>query len=453
MSASIDALEALEGNATRDIEGGRLLTARLLRADERPFEALDADVPLVLEAQGGAGLDAVEAHLSRRSDAVMELLYQHGALLLRGLPVASTQDFERALFSVRALRGMHGYFMAETGRVRVPSSARIFHTNAFMKTGGTLHLGGFHSENYYSTDVPSVIAFCCHEEPWMGGETGTVHMARAYTQLGPGFKAKLEGELSCVMSWPVADVAAFYGLPEDTVEEVCREAGLEVAERSGQRHVLLHKPNVLIHPVTGLPSLHLNVSAQVRGLDEHLRQSLSAVYSGPKWSLHRLSWKNPGIAGGINDLYRVSGVLHKPKVMSALVSEFVVKPYLARRRAAKAPGDAFTPLPNACRGLDDDDARSLAAAMRRHLNVFTWRRGDILILDNLQMLHTGMPGLGSRRIEAALCNPVPLRWPVTSGALRIAPDDAYETLFERLSAQAERRRGRAPQEAASDRAS
>jgi hypothetical protein len=249
-------------------------------------------------------------------------------------------------------------------------------------------------------------------------------------------KAKLEGEPSCATSWPVAEVAAFYGLPEDTVEEVCREAGLEVAERSGQRHVLLYKPNVLIHPVTGLPSLHLNVSAQVRRLDEHLRQSLSSAYSGPKWSLHRLGWKNPGIASGINDLYRVSGVLHKPKVVSALFSEFVVKPYLARRRAAKAKAPS-EPLPaNACRGLDDEDVRSLAAAMRRHINVFTWRRGDILILDNLQMLHTGMPGLGSRRIEAALCNPVPIRWPVTTGALRVAPEDTYETLFERLSAQA-----------------
>ena len=95
-----------------------------------------------------------------------------------------------ALFSLGALRSMRDSFMSEAGRVNVPGSKRVLHTNAIVKTGGTIMLGGFHSENYYAGDIPSFISFCCLEEPWMGGETGMVHMARAYEELGDAVKAR-----------------------------------------------------------------------------------------------------------------------------------------------------------------------------------------------------------------------------------------------------------------------
>lgn len=425
-------IEAIEGFTTGEIGDGRAMVSRALRGDERPYPALDADVPRVIEARRGESLGSLRAHLSRSSEDILRLIYRHGAVLLRGFPITSTHDFEETLFSVRALRAMRGYFMAEPGRVRVAGSTRIFHTNAFMRTGGTLHLGGFHSENYFSSDVPAFIAFCCHEEPWLGGETGIVHMARAYQELGDGLRARLEGEPSCAISWALSSIARVHGLDEAIIERVCREVGLSIATMNGETHVLLYKPNVLVHPVTGLPSLHLNVSSQIRDLDEHIKRALSPAYGGPKWALHRLGWRHPKLSGALNSLYRV---LPDPKGLSVLLSEYVLQPFLAQRRAVGRPSDPMPP--NACRRFDDEDVRSLAEAMARHTNIVTWRRGDVLILDNLQMLHTGMPGFGARRIEAALCNPLPIRWPLSSGTLRVDPEEGYETLFERFTALAE----------------
>jgi alpha-ketoglutarate-dependent taurine dioxygenase len=420
-----------ESPALSDLEDGGAIIGRAARDEERRYPALDADVPLVLEARGGVSLGALRDHLARRSDAVMALLYQHGAILLRGFPVASTRDFEETLLSVRSLRAMPGYFMAELGRVRVSGSTSVFHTNAFVKTGGTLYFGGFHSENYYSSDVPAFIAFCCFKAPRLGGETGMVHMARAYQELSEALKTKLEAEPSCAMSWSIEAIARAYGIREEAALALCREVGFSIAASHGERRAILEKPNVLVHPVTGLPSLHLNVSGEVRGLDEHLRRRMSSAFDGPEWTLHRLGWRYPKAGDAINSFYRVLDVLHKPKVISALVSEYVVEPFMQRRRAANGP--SAPALPRAGRLLNDDDVRALAEAMARHTNIFTWRRGDILILDNLQMLHNGMPGFGARHIEAELCNPIPMRWPMRGGVMRASPEDGYASVFERVS--------------------
>lgn len=425
-----------DGSKARDdVLSGGILTARELRRDERPFPAFDSDVPLVLEPRPGERLDAIQRHIARNTDAMLELLYQHGSILLRGLPVTSTWDFEETLFSIGALRPMRGCFMAEAGRIHVNGSKRIFHTNSFVKTGGTIMLGGFHSESYYTSDIPSFITFCCLDEPWMGGETGTVHMERAYRELGDPLKAKLETEPSCSMVWPLAEVAATYGLDIETAGRFCREVGFDIVTMNGDENLVLYKPNVLVHPHTGRPSLHLHVSTEVRGVDDLLKRHLSEhCYTGPQWALHRAAWRRPGLMFGLNALFQIGRWVHKPKVLYELFQEQFVKQYQAMQRAAKVPVELRPP--RAGRLLDDEEASSVAKAVLRHTNVFTWRRGDILILDNLQMLHSGMPGWGSRRIEVAMCNPVPIQWPLKSGVVRVEPDDSYASVFDRVTAQA-----------------
>jgi hypothetical protein len=239
------------------------------------------------------------------------------------------------------------------------------------------------------------------------------------------------------MVWPLSDVAKTYGLDTEAAGRFCREVGFDIARMDGEEHVVLYKPNVLVHPHTGRASLHLHVSAEVRGVDELLKRHLSSTgYTGPQWALHRAAWRRPGLSFGLNALFQMGRVLHRPRVLYELLLEQFVKQFLAMRSAAKVPIESRPP--RAGRLFDEEEASSVAEAVLRHTNVFTWRRGDILILDNLQMLHTGMPGLGSRRIEVAMCNPVPLRWPLSSGVVRVEPDEGYASVFDRVTAQAGR---------------
>ena len=84
--------------------------------------------------------------------------------------------------------------------------------------------------------------------------------------------------------------------------------------------------------------------------------------------------------------------------------------------------------------LTDKDIESLAEAMWRHCYSFTWKKNDILIFDNLQMLHAGMPGWGSRELRVILCNPIRLSCAPGAGIAEVSPEDGQESLDTRLRA-------------------
>jgi len=210
----------------------------------------------------------------------------------------------------------------------------------------------------------------------MGGETGMVHMDRAYQELGDPLKAKLEAEPSSSMVWLLSDVAKTYGLDAAAARQFCREIGFDIVLWNGEEHVVLYKPNVIVHPHTGRASMHLHVTGVVRGADELLKRHLSSTaYTGPQWALHRAAWRRPGLMFGLNALFQLTRVMPRPKALYEVFLEMFVKQFLAMRRAAKAPADAQPP--RAGRLFDDEEARSAAEAVLRHTNVFTWRRGDI----------------------------------------------------------------------------
>lgn len=64
--------------------------------------------------------------------------------------------------------------------------------------------------------------------------------------------------------------------------------------------------------------------------------------------------------------------------------------------------------------------------------MFRWRRGDVMLFDNLQLLHAGMPGFGPRELRVMLCNPIPIDLNSRTGVLEIPLDSRYESLAVRL---------------------
>ena len=74
----------------------------------------------------------------------------------------------------------------------------------------------------------------------------------------------------------------------------------------------------------------------------------------------------------------------------------------------------------------------MGRAIWKHTSVFTWKMGDILIVDNLQMAHGSMPGFGPRDIKVVMGNPVPIATRSTSGLLKVEADEAYCSLHDRI---------------------
>ena len=132
---------------------------RFLHQDERLILSKDVnELPLVIEAQDRSDVPFLQSFIKSHSAALLEDIATYGAVLFRGFDINTDEQFEKTILTIQGFHGISEAFMSEEGRVHVGPLNYVLHTNAVYKTGGTLYLGGFHTENYYSPDVPSYIS-------------------------------------------------------------------------------------------------------------------------------------------------------------------------------------------------------------------------------------------------------------------------------------------------------
>ncbi|HVH45836.1 MAG TPA: TauD/TfdA family dioxygenase [Labilithrix sp.] len=414
----------LEATTRTSAPSWKDITTRTLRRSERPYACGEPTLPVVVEAERHRSVKWLATRLSAEPAAIKAMLHTHGAVLFRGFDVTRDADFEELVTSVDRARPMTSYFMSEAGRHSIEGTRGVLNTNSLYKTGGALYLGGFHSENFYSTDVPALQAFWCKEPPQLGGETAIVHSANMYAELPRELRHELEKERVLAGVFSVKSIAERYGVDEARVEAFCRAVGLEVHDGVDGKAVLVFKPVVIEHPQTGRPALQVNVSGEVPGFDAALRRHAAPSYRGLRWALHRAAWQSPSLAAllPLVDSY--------PLLVETLSGTLGALAQRLRARRESTP----SPLPGRLgERLTASDAEALARAVWRHTSVFTWQRGDVLLCDQLQLLHAGMPGRGRRDIRVMMCDPIRIELPVTSGVLSPRVDRSYEPIGARLA--------------------
>lgn len=425
-------LDFMEPNGeTFDFDG---MTSRMIEDHERPYRTEERALPLVIQPKGGRSAADLANFLRDESARVLRAVYAHGAVLFRGFDIETDRDFEQAILSVRGLRSMRGYFMSEPGRVPVEGTESVFYTNKFYKIGGSTQFGGVHTENYYSTDVPTIQSFWCKRPSWMGGETGLVHMAKVYDDLGDSCREKLERAPCVATAFSFRVVAERYGLSEEAVEAFFRDIGFRVVESGGEKGILLHKPTVLVHPKTGRRALQANVSIELGGLTRAIQKHFVPQYVGSRWWMHRLGWRwrEVGLlALAVEHLPRV--VRHPGGILGSWFARMGTLFRAISKGRAVAPDKDAPKLVRFAESFTPEDVEALAESIWRHSSVFTWKRGDVLLFDNLQLAHAGMPGFGPRELHVLLMNPIAFEYPPSSGRFAVPNDVAsYECVDHRL---------------------
>ncbi|HAF88115.1 MAG: hypothetical protein CMF38_01110 [Legionellaceae bacterium] len=380
------------------------VTCRTLDASERLFTSDETAMPLVIEALKHQNLDFLQQFLANNEASLLADIAHYGAILLRGFKIQSDTDFESAITALPHFKPISEAFMAEEGRIHAPKCRYVLHTNAVYKTGGTLYLGGFHSENYYSTDVPAFIAFCCLKPSAQGGETGLVNMEKVYKKLDKTLREKLESQTFYVTKWLLSEVANRYDLPVKDVETICQQFGVPIV---GDKHkwAMLYKPNVLIHPVTQQKSLHINLF-ELPTLNEALRRIFSKDYQGRAWFWHRLVWRLPTSAFKVIERIYIAlaSFCYSPKNSLKILAN-KMKAYWVKNPQGDTPELAETKV-GSC--FDNAQIEELAQLIRQYYVSCLWQQGDILIVDNRKVMHAGMPGLGPRLVRALIGSPMQL---------------------------------------------
>lgn len=377
--------------------------ARLPEDRDCSFQGKKQAWPLIVTPEQANGSASLENLLRSNSCEVLDTLGRFGAILFRGFDVRSEQDFEAAFASVGQLSPIRSCFMSEIGRVRVGKAGNVFHTNAMGKSGGGSYLGAFHAENHFIWDVPAVMSFWCKRPSRIGGETAFVHSPSVYEELPKNMRDGLEKEPVCVAGYALSSIADRYSICEDKLENFLTGQGVVIEEYDDVKYAAVYKQPVWRDPHSGRSSLQMHTYA-MEGVDAALRRVAVAHYRGPRWAIYRVFWRLPKLLGM---LQIVPVALRHP-----LVLRRVLKDLRGFKRVTNEKAQLIDKI---------DDVDAFAEALWRNTSVLRWEAGDVVLFDNRQLLHSGMPGFGSRVLRVLMFNRVEIDMRPNSGILE-APE-------------------------------
>jgi hypothetical protein len=223
-------------------------------------------------------------------------------------------------------------------------------------------------------------------------------MAAVYADLDGDLKRRLSESSFYVNRISVQSIAKRYAVAPHFVEETCERFRLPVSTSpGGVRYVMIFKPSVLEHPVTKRAALSVNLSLELQGFASEIHRLFASDYSVPGWSLHRFMWSHIALLMAI----RNAGVLVLGRLRALLRRSALTAPPFASSAAANL--SVFARLGSA---FSADDVRTLTGLVRKYFTNVRWHAGDVMLLDNLRVAHTGMPGFGPRELRALLLNPI-----------------------------------------------
>lgn len=282
--------------------------------------------------------------LAAHRDQAFQRLLAHGALLFRGFPIAGEPDFELAAGALTgALESRYGDL------VKRASARFVYDATVYPRTRAIL----FHHEGSHTPKLPSRQLFFCGRDGFTGGETPIVDSRKVYQNLPAALReAFARRGLVYVRNFiPGVDVRwqdFFRTESRSDVEARCRAEGVTWAwSADGGLRTRTQARAVIRHPITGEASFCNQI------------------------------------------------LLHHPACLDARTR----KAMLAVLAPADLPRNVY--FGDGGEISDDTVAQILGITVRTGAR-FTWRRGDVLVLDNLSTAHARSPFDGDRQILVAV---------------------------------------------------
>jgi alpha-ketoglutarate-dependent taurine dioxygenase len=275
-------------------------------------------------------------------------LLNHGAILFRNFALRTADDFGKVLHGLTD--GLLEY--SERSSPRSAVGDRIYTSTDYPATQAIFP----HNEHSYSKRFPLNLFFFCVTPAEYGGETPIVDCRKVLWRLSPATRERfIEKKWMYVrnyndgfgLSWQTA----FQTEDKGRVEEYCRDADIHVEWKAGNRlRTYQIRPAVAKHPRTGeLVWFNHATFFNVSTLEASMRDALLAEF------------KDEDLP---NNTYYGDGSNIEPQVLNEL-------------------RDAY----------------------KQDLVSFPWRRGDLLMIDNMLTAHSRSPYAGAREVLVAMSSP------------------------------------------------
>jgi len=309
------------------------------------YQTAEARLPLVMEP----GVDGIDlcAWAERNLEPLNASLLEHGGILFRGFSLKTVDGFEQFIQLVSS--GALEYRERSSPRSQVRGK---IYTSTDYPADQSIFL---HNENSYQSAWPLKIFFFCQTAPARGGETPLADCRKVLALIDPKIVDRFrEKKVMYVrnfgagvgLSWQTT----FQTDDKDELETYCRRAGIEVewkgANRLRTRQV---REAVAIHPLTD-EAVWFNHAAffHVSTLDLAIGEAIKAQFDQEDLP---------------HNTYYGDGSPIEPETMDAIREAY------------------------------------LRADVR-----FSWRNGDLLMLDNMLVAHGRAPFQGPREILVGMAD-------------------------------------------------
>ncbi|MCF7223316.1 TauD/TfdA family dioxygenase [Marilutibacter chinensis] len=303
--------------------------------------------PLVMTPDGDNSLVALGAYLEANRDGLQQSLLRHGGLLFRGFEVKTVEDFRECTRHLGAVS--FDYVGGNSPRTRVLPEV---YTSTEYPATETISL---HNEMSYLPSWPSRLFFYSLIPAISGGQTSLAHSVDVLEAVPDEVVSKMRDRkiryirnfhagLPLGKTWQ----ATYQTDSREEVEEIVAGQGSTCEWRAdGGLRVSTVRDAFVAHPVTG--------------------QDV--------WFNQAEQWHRSALDPALREMFE------------------------------KMVGSGN--LPHECEygdgaPLDDRDMAAVRKAMNDNKLLFDWKHGDVLVIDNLLMMHGREPFKGERKTLAYL---------------------------------------------------
>lgn len=268
-------------------------------------------------------------------------LQRYGSLLFRDFNLNKLEEFKQ-LIELISQKDLLEYTYCSTPRTQV--NGRIYTSTEYPPE----QLIPLHNENAYSSKWPMKIGFFCVQPAVQGGETPIADSRKIFQRVAPAIREQfIQKQVMYVRNYGELDLSwqtVFQTEDKLEVENYCRNAGIEFEWKSSNnlktRQVC---PAVVKHPNTG-----------------------------------EIVWFNQA------HLFHISSLA--PEIRETLLTIFAED---------ELPRNAYYGDGSPIETSVLDEIREI---YQQEAMIFSWHKGDILILDNMLMAHGRMPFSGERKV-------------------------------------------------------
>lgn len=320
-----------------------LSAERLVNLDHLPSHSA---IPLVI-SPAVEGLDPA-AWCTANRQLVDDLLMRHRAILFRGFNVLTAVALDQVIKATS-----NGELLEYRDR---SSPRHEVHDRIYTSTDYPAEQHIFlHNEGTYWMRWPQKLYFCCVIAATAGGQTPIADCRKIYRRIDPEIIRRFTDVMyvrnyndGFGLTWETV----FQTTDKGVVEEYCRRNQIEYQWKNGDRlRTRAVRPTVARHPRT----------------------------REPVWFNHAA-------------FFHVTTL--EPPIRDALLAEFNEEdlPY----NTYYGDGSA----------IEDSVLEALREAYQQEKIVFSWEKGDVLILDNITVAHGRTPYSGERKVLAGMAEPI-----------------------------------------------